>query len=189
VTEAARTLLEIPKETIAVLSVGELCFRKNHSEILKAMTKIDNPNVHVYIAGTGALEQELNEQIHELGLIDRVTLLGYRTDISELCSAADVFVLPSFQEGLPVALMEAIASRTPVLCSRIRGSMDLLIDDKYAFSPYDPDELAKIINNLGNTRKEIYEKCSATVDKNYINLNKYKKSNVNKIMIDVYESL
>lgn len=53
-----------------------------------------------------------------------VLFLGYRIDISELCRATDVYVLPSLQEGIPIASMEAIAYRTPIVCFQIRGNID-----------------------------------------------------------------
>lgn len=56
-------------------------------------------------------------------------LLGFRKDIAEICKIADLFVFPSIHEGLPVALMEAIASNIPAIASDIRGNRDLLSSD------------------------------------------------------------
>lgn len=84
------------------------------------------PNDYWYaIAGKGDLKDEL-EKSDNTG---RLKLLGFRTDIVDLLHSCDLFVFPSLQEGLPVALMEAMASGLPVVCSRIRGIVDLMKDN------------------------------------------------------------
>ena len=65
------------------------------------------------------------ELAQSLGVSDRVILTGYRTDVADFYKMADVFLFPSFREGLPVAVMEAMASGLPVIATRIRGSSDL----------------------------------------------------------------
>lgn len=138
--------LGIPEDKIWVLAVGELSKRKNHEILLRAL--VDIPNIYCTIAGCGDLQVYLENLITELQLNDRVKLLGSRTDISRLCSSADIFALPSFQEGLSVALMEAMASGLPVVCSRIRGNIDL-IDEKggFFFDPHDIEETKKALIN------------------------------------------
>ena len=73
------------------------------------------------------------------GIDKQVHLLGYRRDIAEICKASDLFAFPSYREGLSVALMEAMASGLPIICSDIRGNRDLIIDGKggYLVKPYD----------------------------------------------------
>ena len=68
------------------------------------------------------------EVAKELGVDGRVHLLGFRTDVAELLKSADIFLFPSIQEGLPVALMEAMSCGLPVICSEIRGNTDLIDD-------------------------------------------------------------
>lgn len=114
------------KDSIILLSVGELSDRKNHSVSIKALSKISNKNVHLVIAGTGEKKEEFLSLADELGVSDRVHLLGFRTDIAELLKSADIFLFPSLQEGLPVALMEAMSCSLPVICSEIRGNIDLI---------------------------------------------------------------
>ena len=69
----------------------------------------------------------------------RLKLVGYKSDIADLLHASDLFVFPSFQEGLPVALMEAMASGIPVVCSEVRGNIDLV--DEGLFNPRSVREL------------------------------------------------
>ena len=114
------------KDSVILLSVGELSDRKNHSVSIKALSQIRNDNVHLVIAGTGEKREEFLSLAKDLGVNGRVHLLGFRTDIPALLKSADIFLFPSVQEGLPVALMEAMSSGLPVICSEIRGNTDLI---------------------------------------------------------------
>ncbi len=109
-----------------LLSVGELTPRKNHELVIRALGSIQDPNLQYFICGCGELQDYLLSLSEALGLKDSVHLLGYRTDVDLLYACADLFVFPSKQEGLPVALMEAIASGTPCMGSDIRGNNELL---------------------------------------------------------------
>ena len=118
--------LGLPKDAFVLLSVGELNKNKNHEIMIKAIGKINNPNIHYVICGTGPLESYLKNLSNKLGVGENVHLLGYREDIPEICKISDVFAFPSFREGLPVSVMEAMASGLPVICSEIRGNTDLI---------------------------------------------------------------
>ncbi len=116
-----------------LLSVGELNDNKNHISVIRALDTLVNEmgmkHIHYFIAGEGTLRDYLTEQIDNMCLNDNVHLIGFREDVDELLKAADVYLLPSYREGLNVSLMEAMASGLPVICSDIRGNEDLI--DKY----------------------------------------------------------
>ncbi len=122
--------LGISNDDTVLLSVGELIPRKNHKTVIQALAKLNVKNIKYIICGRGPLMQELKAFADELGVSDMVMLLGFRKDISELCNMCDIFVFPSLQEGLPVALMEAMACGKPCIASRIRGNTDLITDGK-----------------------------------------------------------
>lgn len=84
------------------------------------------------------------ELAYKLGVGNRFILTGYRTDVADFYKMADVFLFPSFREGLPVAVMEAMASGLPVIATKIRGSSDLVQQDAL-FEPTDADGMAKAI--------------------------------------------
>lgn len=112
------------------MSTGQLSVRKNHETAIRALAKIDDSTVKYLIVGFGELEEELKKLVDELGLQNRVVFAGYRGDVKELLYSVDGFVFPSLQEGLPVALMEAMAAGLPVVCSNIRGNVDLIENGK-----------------------------------------------------------
>ena len=82
------------------------------------------------ICGHGVLRNYLVDLTKQLGIQDQVQFLGYRSDIYEIYAMSDLFVFPSYQEGLPRAMMEAMASGLPVVCSDIRGNSDLMKIEK-----------------------------------------------------------
>lgn len=112
-----------------ILSVGQLSKRKNHEVIIRALAKIKNINVKYLLCGFGELEDYLKQLAKNMGVADRVIFAGYRKNIYEILQIVDCFAFPSLQEGLPVSLMEAMAAGVPVVCSRIRGNVDLIEED------------------------------------------------------------
>lgn len=143
--------LGIDNDDIMLLSVGEVNQNKNHEVVIRAIAKLKNPSIHYFIAGQGVKEEYLKQLADELGV--SLHLLGYRTDIVKILNTADVFVFPSFREGLSVALMEAMAAGLPCVVSEIRGNVDLI--DKnggYLCDPYKPESFAKSIDILVQNR-------------------------------------
>ena len=139
------------KETDTILiSVGELRKLKNHKTIIEAMAKIENKNLHYIIAGCGSLGSELSELAEKHNMKDRVHLPGFCKDVSELLKSSDIFCFPSTREGMPLALMEAMAAGLPAVVSNIRGNNDLIIADKggFLYGPNDVNGFAEGIEKL-----------------------------------------
>ena len=84
--------------------------------------------LHLLLCGHGELNEHLHGLADRLGIADHISFLGYREDMLEIFGASDIFLFPSFQEGLPRAMLEAMASGLPVICSEIRGNTDLMGD-------------------------------------------------------------
>lgn len=124
--------LGIGTDKIIITSVGELSKRKNHKIVIRAISKLVrvNPNIVYLISGEGYLHKYLERIIKNLKLNDNVMLLGYRNDVKDILRITDCFIFPSLQEGLPVALLEAMQTGLPVVCSNIRGNKDLIIEGK-----------------------------------------------------------
>ena len=147
-----RKELGIPENATVLLSVGELNANKNHETVIKATSNLD---VYYIIVGQGGLEEHLKSVAQNHNISDRVKFLGFRNDIVELCKSSDIFVFPSFREGLPVALMEAMASGLPCVASKIRGNTDLIDEGKggFLFTLDDSDDLTKKLSTIINDVK------------------------------------
>ena len=152
---ALRRELGIPENAEVLLSVGELTKRKNHRAVLDALAGMDSRNLFYVVCGRGALKEELERYTQKLGLGDRVRFMVYRNDVPVFYAMSDLFLFPSFQEGLPVSVMEAMASGKPIICSRIRGNTDIVVEGVNGFliDPNDPRGISEAIARLEDADK------------------------------------
>ena len=184
---AKKESIGVPGDKLLVLSAGELIERKNHKVIIKALAKVNNPNVYYAIAGKGPLRDELAELAKELGLAERVIFLGFRTDVFELYHAADISAFPSKIEGLGLAGVEAMAAGVPLVSSNVHGILDYVINGKtgYAVAPDDVDGFAAAIKKLVESpelRGSMRDACLAAVEP-------FELSNALRVMWDIYKEI
>lgn len=144
---ARRRELGIADEDTLIISVGEFSRRKNQQLIIRSLAAMKNDRIRLMLCGTGAKEKKLRLLVKKNGLEDKVIFMGYRNDIPQLLPLADIFVLSSYREGLPVAVMEAMASSLPLVCSRVRGNKDLVKEGRGGYL-VDPDDVAAFAKAL-----------------------------------------
>ena len=176
-----REEIGVPKVAKMLLSVGELNENKNHKVVIEALGKINDPNIHYVIAGVGDQKENLENLAKTFNV--NLHLLGYRKDVAELYKCADLYVLPSIREGLNVSVMEALASGLSVLCSNIRGNVDMVVsgDNGYLFSPFDE-------NAIGNCVRRVIineSKRSKCFESSY----RYDSSRINDSIKNIYEGI
>jgi len=130
-----RESLGFKVDDLLMLFVGEFMAGKNHLQSLRMLQKLtaEQQNIFLLLAGEGEYEQELHAWVEKLGITERVRFLGFRRDIPDLLCASDILLLTSLREGLPRAVMEAMASGRPVVATDIRGNKDLVVDGKNGF--------------------------------------------------------
>ncbi len=130
--EQTRSEYKLGKETPVILGAGRLTEQKNFKVLVDVakIVKAQLSDVKFIIGGEGELRTELETQIAELGLQETVLLPGNIMNLPEMMQSADLFVLPSKYEGLPLVLLEAMASGLPAVCSRIKGTVDVIEDGK-----------------------------------------------------------
>ena len=135
-----------------LLSVGRLVPVKAHEVLVSAMPAVlkEFPNAKVGICGDGVLRGDLETQIKSLGLEGSVKLLGEQNNIAKFLFSADVFILPSRSEGLPMALLEAMSAGLPVIATRLEGLAEVVVEGVHGlFAPVDDaDVLADVILQL-----------------------------------------
>lgn len=130
-----KSSLGIPADSKVLLSVGEFTANKNQRLVIEALPSL--PSVYYVLCGRGELMESLKALAVRLGVSNRTMFVGYRDDVEAFYSMADVFVFPSFREGLPVALMEAMASGLPCVASKNRGTDDLMSGSSLLFDASD----------------------------------------------------
>ena len=177
----------VPADKTLIISAGELIERKNHEAIIKALAKINNPDVYYAIAGKGPLKDYLSKLAKDLGISDRVIFLGFRTDVFELYHAADISAFPSKIEGLGLAGVEAMAAGVPLVSSNVHGILDYVIDGKtgYAIDPKDVDGYAEALEKLIDSpalRESMKANCLDAVEP-------FEISNALRVMWDIYKEV
>ncbi len=128
-----RTELGLRNDEVMVLNVGRLVPEKAQHHLVTAagLLKDEVPQLRYFIAGEGPCRTELKQQIAAAGLEDRFRLLGNRSDVDRLLNAADLFVLYSDTEGMPVSLMEAMSAGVPCIASDLEGIAQLIPDERF----------------------------------------------------------
>jgi L-malate glycosyltransferase len=159
---------------IFLVSVGRLVYQKAHQVLVSAMPLVlkEFPHVKLGICGDGILRPQLESQIEELGLSQNVKLLGKWENVARFLSIADIFVLPSRWEGLPIALLEAMSVGLPVVATTVEGVDEVIVDGEHGIlvPVEDVNALAQAILQLlrePETRKKMGSASQARVQELY----------------------
>jgi sugar transferase (PEP-CTERM/EpsH1 system associated) len=152
----ARLRLGLPSDALVIGTAGRLAEVKDHESLLKALAILSTGGLPAFclIAGEGPLKSTLESRIKALGLAERVRLLGHRADIEAVLAALDMFVLSSRSEGLPMAILEAMASGLPVISTRVGGVEEVMEDGRTGLlvEPGSAEQLARAIGRLARDR-------------------------------------
>ncbi|MHB1739515.1 MAG: glycosyltransferase [Actinomycetes bacterium] len=147
-----RTGLGVPVGAVLVLAVANHRPEKDYPTLIATASRLlaAHPEVVVAAVGQGPLLDHHRDLVDRASIGDRFWLLGYRPDVAELLHAADVFVLASRHEGLPVALMEAMAAGLPCVVTRVGGMPEVVRDgvDGLVVAPGNPEALAQALDAL-----------------------------------------
>jgi glycosyltransferase involved in cell wall biosynthesis len=150
--DAARRELGLDPRQPVVMTVGRLTVMKGHRYLLDAVPRLlrSFPDLVLVIIGEGHLRGALAEQAERLGVAQAVRLVGHRADARQLLDAADVFVLPSRHEGMPLVVLEAMDAGLPVVGTRVIGTSEAVADGVSGrlVPPQSPDALAAAIDEL-----------------------------------------
>jgi glycosyltransferase involved in cell wall biosynthesis len=151
--ERIRRELGARADEVLLLAVGNLYPIKGHLILFEALAQLDAAGVQAWrvaIAGRGREKPEFQRVVRELGIADRVHLLGHRDDVPDLLAAADVFAMPSLVEGFPLALLEAMYAGKPIVASAVGGIPEAIKAGEQGLltPPGDPAALAEALGRL-----------------------------------------
>ncbi|MGL6107380.1 glycosyltransferase family 4 protein [Romboutsia sp.] len=174
------------EDDFIVIYVGELSNRKNQNMAIDGINNLKHriPNIKLLLVGTGNLKNDYEEKVNKLAIQNHIQFLGYRKDISNLMALSDICISTSRQEGLPVNIMEAMATELPLVVTNCRGNRDLVKNDYngYVIDIDNVDELSLSINNIFESN-EIIELFSTN---NKLTIKRYSIENIEKEMNKVY---
>lgn len=179
-----RMEFDLNEENVVLLSVGELNKNKNHSVVIKALAKINNPNIYYLICGQGNLKGELLNLVKKLNLEKNVKILGFRKDVYEIYKISDVFIFPSLREGLGLAALEGMSNGLPLISSNVHGINDYTENEKtgYCVDRFNIEGFKNAIEKLAFNR-ELRQKMGSY---NRKIVRKFDIHKVNKIIKNIY---
>ena len=127
---AARQRLALPPDAFIVAGIGRLSYQKNFSLFIDVAAAVlaQRPAAYFVIAGTGPEERQLRDRAARLGIDQRLRFLGYVGDMPQLYPAVDALLLTSRYEGLPITILEAMATGTAIVSSKLDGVAEILRD-------------------------------------------------------------
>ncbi|MBA2749110.1 MAG: glycosyltransferase family 4 protein [Tatlockia sp.] len=149
--------LKLPDFVPIIATTGRITAEKGYLELVKALVKLRSQlNVHLLVIGgqlsseRDAFQSQLNSFIQEHNLEDCVTFTGLCSDIPELLGLVDVFTLPSYREGLPRSILEAMAMELPVVATDIRGCREAVIHNQTGLivPPQNSNQLAEALSTI-----------------------------------------
>jgi glycosyltransferase involved in cell wall biosynthesis len=154
-----RNKLNLPETAFPIIGMtGRITEEKGYLELIEALAKLryEFPNIHLLVIGgqlsseRDAFESKLKHLIREYELNSYITLTGLRSDIPELLGLVDVFTLPSYREGLPRSILEAMAMELPVVATDIRGCREAVVDGQTGLivPPRNSEKLADALDRL-----------------------------------------
>jgi glycosyltransferase involved in cell wall biosynthesis len=150
--DAARAALRLDRRQPVVLTVGRLTHMKGQCHLVDAVPDLlaRFPDLAVVLVGDGPLREALEKRVAALGVGSAVRFTGHRPDARQLLEAADVFVLPSRHEGMPLVALEAMEAGLPVVATRVIGTEEVVVDGVTGalVRPGDPAALGAALERL-----------------------------------------
>jgi len=188
---AARQALGLPENAFIVGIAATLRSWKGHDDLLAAFELLAgaDPDLHVAIAGDGPRRAHLEQKIAASAHCERIHLLGHREDVPAVLAALDLFVLPSYaNEGVPQAIMQAMAMELPVISTTIGAISDAVVDGSTGrlLAPRDPQTLAAAIAAL--RRDDKLRQTYATAGRRRVE-EKFSLDGMVDAMLDVFQAV
>jgi len=184
--QSKKAEIGIKNNEFVIGNVANLYPVKGQIYLLKAAAKIikEFPNTKFLLIGRGELEEKLKKEAQKLGIASHIKFLGFRNDVKELLKIMDVFVLCSLSEGLPLSLIEAMASKVPVVCTNVGGIPEVIEDGINGF-------LVPVANSIILAEKIIYLLKDKTLSNNFTfyGYHKIKQRFSLQFMLDKYAEI
>jgi len=177
-----REKYNIASDVILVGSTGRIVWQKAYDQLLSLLENYDikEKKVHFLIAGEGSLRKKFINRIKENNLENHITFIGNIKDIPEFLSALDIYIQPSVTEGFPLSVLEAMASRLPIMSSNAGGLKEMIIDGENGMT-YESGDISKL-------DKTIHKMLNLSIeDRKEFGINAYNRMKINNSIEKVAE--
>lgn len=182
----ARSELGYGEEIIVVGCIAVLSQQKGVNYLLESARELleRDPRLRFVIVGGGRLEQELREQCNQYGLDGKVQFTGWRSDALRLLGALDIFILPSLWEGLPMVLLEAMATELPIVVTDVADNRNIIENgvSGLVIPPKDPAAISKALRRMAGDMMTAREMGRAAYER-------YRACYSDAVMVEQYQSL
>jgi glycosyltransferase involved in cell wall biosynthesis len=186
----AKQMLEVPSDAFVFGTVGRLAPTKGLSYMIEAFAKVKQqvPSAHLVLLGDGRCKVELEEQAAGTSCTDSIHFPGHRDNIPELLRAMDVFVLSSIAEGMPRAILEAMAAEVPCIATQVGGIPEIINTENVGIlvPPANADALAEAMLKVANMPRDRLEKLTESAQNRVTQV--YSHDVVRKKLVSLYES-
>ena len=144
-----RAELGLKQDDVLIMTAVRLVEAKGLPYLIESAIQVleQAPNAFFALAGQGPKEAELRELVKKAGIESRFKMLGFRSDVSKLIMGCDIYALPSLWEGLPLALLEALAAGKTIVCTTVGGNAEVIEDhvNGRLVPPKDPERLTQAL--------------------------------------------
>jgi glycosyltransferase involved in cell wall biosynthesis len=152
VPQGLRASLGFADDDPVIVALGRLEPQKGHRNLLDAQARVlrEIPQARLVCVGTGALAQELLDQTRKLGIENSVRFVGYQSNVADWLALADISVLPSLFEGLPLVAIESLAAQRPMVATAVDGTPEVVINERTGLTvpPENAQKLAEALVRL-----------------------------------------
>ena len=177
-----RKKFNIKEDTILIGSTGRIVWQKGYDQLLSLLENYDfgEKIFHILIAGDGSLRNKFIKRIGENKLESHITFIGNIKNIPEFLSALDIYIQPSVTEGFPLSVLEAMASRLPIISSNAGGLKEMIIDGENGMT-YESGDISKL-------DKTIHKMLNLSIeDRKEFGINAYNRMEINNSIEKVAE--
>ena len=177
-----REKYNIKDDTILIGSTGRIVWQKGYDQLLSLLENYDfgEKIFHILIAGDGSLRNKFIKRIGENKLESHITFIGNIKNIPEFLSALDIYIQPSVTEGFPLSVLEAMASKLPIISSNAGGLKEMIIDGENGIT-YESGDISKL-------EKTIHKMLNLSIeDRKEFGINAYNRMEINNSIEKVAE--
>lgn len=147
-----RKKLGIKNDTTLIGFIARMTYQKNPLKMIQAFgaAAVQCPDIHLLMVGEGELKEATINTARQLGIMNRISFLNFSQDVPSILNACDIYCLPSFWEGLPIGLLEAMAMGKAVIAAGVDGTVEVIENGKNGFliNPHAAHEITKAILEL-----------------------------------------